>query len=83
MNMALSKNIGLCPNCGEEVRFKKLPFMGQLMTCRRCSVQLEVVQKMPVVLRLVTEFREDDIDFFEFDETEASRSHQRNRKGHW
>ena len=36
MTMLESKNIGLCPDCGEEVRFKKAPFVGQLVTCRRC-----------------------------------------------
>lgn len=76
MNMAQSKNIGLCPDCGEEVRFKKLPFVGQLMTCRRCSAQLEVVRKAPVVLRLAEEMWEDEEDFESF---ESSRN-QRNRR---
>ncbi|WP_420628283.1 hypothetical protein [Candidatus Leptofilum sp.] len=65
MSMAQSKNIGLCPDCGEEVRFKKFPFMGQLATCRRCSAQLEVVRKAPVALRLKTENWEEDIEVFE------------------
>ncbi|GJM40679.1 MAG: hypothetical protein DHS20C20_09610 [Ardenticatenaceae bacterium] len=51
MNME-SKNIGLCPDCGEEVRFKKFPFVGQLVTCRRCTTQLEVRRKSPIELRL-------------------------------
>jgi lysine biosynthesis protein LysW len=62
MNMAQSKNIGLCPDCGEEVRFKKLPFAGQLVTCKRCSAQLEVVRKAPVVLRLAEDIWEEEIE---------------------
>lgn len=80
MNMVQSKNIGLCPDCGEEVRFKKLPYVGQLMTCRRCSAQLEVMRKSPIELRLAEEAWEDEIDFEEFD---SPRSNQRNKKEHW
>jgi len=78
MNMAQSKNIGLCPDCGEEVRFKKLPYVGQIMTCRRCSAQLEVMRKAPVVLRLAEdawEEEEEDIDSYE-----SPRSNQRNKR---
>lgn len=77
MNMAQSKNIGLCPDCGEEVRFKKLPYVGQLVTCRRCSAQLEVMRKSPIDLRLAEEVWEDEIDFEEFD---SPRPNQRNNK---
>ncbi|MEZ4591544.1 MAG: hypothetical protein R3D55_10450 [Chloroflexota bacterium] len=63
MNMAQSKNIGLCPDCGKEVRFKKLPYVGQQVTCRRCSAQLEVARKSPVVLRLAEEVWEEEEDF--------------------
>lgn len=77
MNMAQSKNIGLCPDCGEEVRFKKLPYVGQLMTCRRCSAQLEVVRKVPVVLRLAEDAWEEEEDF---DSHESPRSNQRNKR---
>ena len=77
MNMAQSKNIGLCPDCGEEVRFKKMPFSGQLIMCRRCSVQLEVVRKSPVVLRLAVDAWEDEEDY------ESPRLKQRNKKERW
>ena len=60
MNMAQSKNIGLCPDCGEEVRFKKMPFVGQLATCRWCSAQIEVMRKAPIVLRLAEDAWEED-----------------------
>ncbi len=80
MNMAQSKNIGLCPDCGEEVRFKKLPFVGQLMTCRRCSAQLEVMRKSPIELRLATDAWEDEVELEEFD---LSRSNQRSKKERW
>ena len=81
MNMAQSKNIGLCPDCGEEIRFKKLPYVGQLMSCRRCSAQLEVVRKSPVALRLAEEAWEDEVDLDE--EFESPRSNQRNKKDRW
>lgn len=77
MNMAQSKNIGLCPECGEEVRFKKLPYVGQLMTCRRCSAQLEVVRKSPIALRLAEEVWEEEEDFESY---EAPRLNQRNKR---
>jgi lysine biosynthesis protein LysW len=79
MNMAQSKNIGSCPDCGEDVRFKKLPFVGQLMTCRRCSAQLEVVRKSPVVLRLAEDAWDDED---EYEEMESPRMNQRNKKEH-
>lgn len=80
MNMEQSKNIGLCPDCGEEVRFKKLPFVGQLITCRWCSAQLTVVRKSPVVLRLAEDVWDDED---EYEEVESPRQNQRNKKDHW
>lgn len=80
MNMAQSKNIGLCPDCGEEVRFKKLPFVGQLITCRWCSAQIEVVRKSPIVLRLAEDAWDVEDDF---EESESPRLNQRNKKDHW
>jgi lysine biosynthesis protein LysW len=77
MNMAQSKNIGLCPECGEEVRFKKFPYVGQLVTCRRCSAQLEVVRKSPIALRLAEEVWEEEEDFESY---EAPRLNQRNKR---
>lgn len=74
------KNIGECPDCGEEVRFKKMPFVGQQITCRWCSVQLEVVRKSPVVLRLMEEKWEEEENFEGFD---SRRSQQKEKKGRW
>ena len=80
MNMAQSKNIGLCPDCGEEVRFKKMPFVGQLITCKRCSSQLEVMRKSPVDLRLAVDDEwEDEEDF----ESHDSPRNQRNKRDRW
>lgn len=80
MTMHESKNIGLCPDCGEEIRFKKAPFVGQLVTCRRCSTQLELVRKSPVVLRMAEEVWEDEDDFESF---ESPRMNQRPKKDRW
>ncbi len=80
MNMAQSKNIGLCPDCGEDVRFKKMPFIGQLITCRRCTAQLEVVRKVPVVLRLAEDAWDDDEDDIELSDSASLK--QRHKKAH-
>lgn len=77
MNMAQSKNIGLCPDCGEEVRFKKMPYVGQLITCRRCSAQLEVMRKSPVDLRLAGDAWEEEEDFDAFEESSRSNRNKR------
>lgn len=79
MNMAQSKNIGLCPDCGEDVRFKKLPYVGQRVTCRRCAVQLEVMRKSPIELRLAVAAWEDEEEF----ETFATPRQQRNKREKW
>ncbi|WP_420645445.1 hypothetical protein [Candidatus Leptofilum sp.] len=77
MSMAESKNIGLCPDCGEEVRFKKFPFVGQLIACRRCSAQLEVVRKAPVALRLKTDNWEEEEDIDSFESSKYNQRHKR------
>lgn len=77
MSMVESKNIGLCPDCGEEVRFKKFPYVGQLVTCRRCSTQLEVVRKAPVALRLKADAWEDEEEIDSFESTKNNQRHKR------
>ena len=44
------KNIAFCPDCGAEVRLKKPPYIGQLITCRHCDSVLEVVNRFPLEL---------------------------------
>ncbi|HUM69811.1 MAG TPA: hypothetical protein PLK31_13310 [Chloroflexota bacterium] len=47
---AESKNITLCPDCGSEVRLRKPPYLGQLITCHHCDSVLEVVNRSPLEL---------------------------------
>lgn len=44
------KNIAVCPNCGGDIRFKKVPFIGQVVVCRFCHTDLTVSEKSPVEL---------------------------------
>lgn len=76
MMTAESKNIGSCPDCGAEVRFKKTPYMGQTVTCRQCDTLLEVVSRFPVALDWAEVAWEDDEDF------EAFESSKTGRRGH-
>jgi len=68
---AATKNIGECPDCGSEVRFKKMPYMGQMITCRSCNTLLEVVNRFPLEL----DWAEDEWDeaFDEYDSKQSSR----------
>ena len=45
-----SKNITFCPDCWAEIRLKKPPYVGQLVTCRRCNSVLEVINRFPLEL---------------------------------
>lgn len=71
----MEKNIAWCPNCGGEIRFKKVPFLGQDVTCRHCNIKLVVVEKTPVELDWA-EYDDDEYTEYEdeFDE-EDSHSH--------
>lgn len=46
----MSNTLGVCPDCGTQIRFKKPPVLGQVTTCRSCEAQLEVVERSPLVL---------------------------------
>lgn len=45
-----SKMSGFCPECGSEIRFKKMPQVGQPTHCRQCNIQLEVINRFPLEL---------------------------------
>lgn len=44
------KVIGVCPDCNAEIRFRKSPHLGQLVTCHNCQTSLEVVRREPLEL---------------------------------
>ena len=57
-----TKNIGECPDCGSEVRFKKTPYVGQLITCRTCNTLIEVVERFPLELDWAEAEWDEEID---------------------
>lgn len=64
------KVIGICPDCNSEIRFRKSPHLGQLVTCHNCQTSLEVVRRDPLELDWAFDdpFEEDDDeDFDEYD----------------
>lgn len=44
------KVLGICPDCNSEIRFRKAPHLGQLVTCHNCETSLEVVRRDPLEL---------------------------------
>lgn len=64
------KVIGLCPDCNAEIRFRKSPHLGQLVTCHNCQTSLEVVRRDPLELDWAFDdpFDEDEDEYDELDE---------------
>jgi lysine biosynthesis protein LysW len=67
------KVIGICPDCNGEIRFRKSPHLGQLVTCHNCQTSLEVVRRDPLELDWAFDepFDEDEDDYEEFDDWEG------------
>ncbi|MCA9949865.1 MAG: hypothetical protein KDE48_09475 [Anaerolineales bacterium] len=57
-----SKIAAYCPGCDTQIRFKRQPHRGQLITCPECEDMLEVVQTSPIVLEWAFEDDEMWID---------------------
>lgn len=70
---AETKNIAECPDCGNEVRFKKTPFLGQVTTCRNCDTLLEVVNRFPLELDWVAADWDDEVDEYESSKSERRK----------
>lgn len=68
------KVIGLCPDCNAEIRFRKSPHLGQLITCHNCQTSLEVVRREPLELDWAFDDpfddEEEDEDYDDFDDWE-------------
>lgn len=58
------------------MRFKKPPLLGQVATCRRCHVQLKVIQRAPVMLEWV----DDDALYEEWDPKGTARLREKTRR---
>jgi lysine biosynthesis protein LysW len=70
MSKNSTKVIGVCPDCDAEIRFRKAPHLGQLLTCGHCQTSLEVVRREPLELDWAFEdpFDEEEDDFDEWDD---------------
>lgn len=62
------KVIGLCPDCNAEIRFRKSPHLGQIITCHNCQTSLEVVRREPLELDWAFDDPFDDDEDEEHDE---------------
>lgn len=64
-----SKNIAVCPECGAEVRFRKVPYLHQTKICVECGVELQVVNKNPIEVDVLFAtdlvYEEDDDDNYD------------------
>ena len=66
-------NYGFCPECDEEVRMSKKPRLGQLVSCRSCGEELQVVGLRPLELDYALveddqEFSVNGFDEYEYDD---------------
>lgn len=64
MSKLANKRIGFCPECGQEVRLRKAPHLGQIVICPACKSSLEVVDRDPLEFDWADEeSRDDDSDY--------------------
>lgn len=64
MSKLANKRIGFCPECGNEVRLRKAPHLGQIVNCPVCRTNLEVVNRDPVEFDWAEEETVDEEDDF-------------------
>ena len=60
---------GFCPECDEEVTFRKKPRLGQMVSCRSCGEELQVISLRPLELDYAL-MENDDFSANGFDEYE-------------
>ena len=58
-----SKIAATCPECDLDVRFKKMPHLGKIITCPDCGARLEVTDVAPLELDWATEYQFKDYSF--------------------
>ena len=71
------KVIAECPSCGEMVLFGKNPKLGELITCRECEEELEVISLEPILLDFPLEDGEYDEEFDYDDDYDDNDSDKR------
>lgn len=68
MSKENSKIAAYCPGCDTQIRFKRQPHKGQLITCPECEDLLEVIQTGPITL----DWAYDDDDLWNDDDSDDS-----------
>lgn len=60
---------GICPFCKEVVELKKTAKVGDLVVCKACDTELEIVSLKPVELDWpLDDFEDDDFDYDDDDD---------------
>jgi len=79
------KVIGLCPDCNAEIRFRKSPHLGQLVTCHNCQTSLEVVRREPLELDWAFDdpFDEEEDEYDELDEWDDDEDYDEDEYDDW
>ena len=52
-----SKTVVACPECDSDVRLKKVPHLGKIITCPDCGARLEVTNVAPIELDWATQYQ--------------------------
>ncbi len=50
MNKQAVHLVASCPECHAQIRFRKQPELGDLVTCPECSTMAEVIRETPIKL---------------------------------
>ena len=66
----MDPEVAECPACGNEVKFRVKPRMGQAVVCPNCESELEVVWLDPVEIDwpFDDDEDEDDEDYYDYDD---------------
>lgn len=83
-----TKALAICPDCSAEIRFRKAPHLGQIVTCTQCDTTLEVVSRKPLELDWAFadpledegggdfEYEDSDEDEYEYEEYEEEYEYE-------
>ncbi len=79
------KVIGVCPDCNAEIRFRKSPHLGQLVTCHNCQTSLEVVRRDPLELDWAFDdtFDEEEDEYDDYDEWDEEDDYEEDDYDDW
>ena len=57
---------GKCPSCSRAVYVGTKPNIGDIIICKRCYAELQIVDFNPIILEWAT----DDSDYYEYDDAD-------------